>query len=60
MNLFNYLKETQAELKEVTFPSVAQTITYTATVVLLSIIVASLLGAIDFGLKEAIIKLIAR
>jgi preprotein translocase SecE subunit len=60
MNLFNYFKETKTELKEVKFPSVSQTITYTATVVLLSVIVASVLGAIDFGLKEAIIKLLAR
>jgi preprotein translocase SecE subunit len=60
MNLFNYFKETKTELKEVKFPSIAQTITYTATVVLLSVIVASVLGAIDFGLKEAIIRLLAR
>jgi preprotein translocase SecE subunit len=60
MNLFNYFKETKAELKEVTFPSVTQTITYTLTVILLSIIVASLLGAVDFGLKEGLIKLLAR
>jgi len=60
MNLFNYFRETKAELKEVKFPSIAQTITYTATVVILSIIIAVLLGAIDFGLKEGLIKLLAR
>jgi len=60
MNLFNYFKETKAELKEVTFPTVSQTITYTVTVIVLSIIVAVLLGAVDFGLKEGLIKLLAR
>lgn len=60
MNLFNYLKETKAELKEVNFPTIAQTIAYTATVVILSIIIAVLLGAVDFGLKEGVIKLLAR
>jgi preprotein translocase SecE subunit len=60
MKLFNYFKETKAELKEVTFPTVSQTITYTVTVIVLSIIVASLLGAVDFGLKEGLIKLLAR
>lgn len=60
MNLFNYFKETKAELKEVTFPSLSQTIVYTVAVVTLSIIVAALLGAVDLGLKEGLIKLLAR
>jgi preprotein translocase SecE subunit len=60
MNLFNYFKETKAELKEVTFPTMSQTITYTVAVIVLSIIVAALLGAVDFGLKEGLIKLLAR
>ena len=60
MNLFNYFKETKAELKEVKFPSIAQTISYTATVIILSILIAVLLGAVDFGLKEGLIKLLAR
>lgn len=60
MNLFNYLKETQAELKEVKFPTLAQTISYTAMVIFLSFLVALLLGAVDLGLKEGLIKLLAR
>jgi preprotein translocase SecE subunit len=60
MNLFNYFKETKAELEEVKFPSLAQTITYTVAVIALSVLVAILLGAVDFGLKEGLIKLLAR
>lgn len=60
MNLLNYLKETKAELKEVVFPSTAQTITYTVLVIVLSVIVAALLGAVDLGLREGLIKLLGR
>lgn len=60
MNLFNYLKETKAELKEVTFPSVSQTILYTTAVIVISVAVAVLLGAVDFGLHEGLLKIISR
>lgn len=60
MNLLNYFNETKAELKEVTFPSLSQTIIYTLTVIVLSVLVAILLGAVDLGLKEGLIKLLAR
>lgn len=60
MNLATYIKETKAELKEVKFPSLSQTILYTVLVIILSSLVAILLGAVDFGLKEGLIKLLAR
>ena len=60
MNLFQYLKETKAELKEVKFPSTTQTITYTILVVVISVLVAVGLGAVDLGLREGITKLLAR
>lgn len=60
MNLLNYFKETKAELREVKFPSIGQTITFTMIVILLSFLVAVLLGAVDFGLKEGLIKLLGR
>lgn len=59
MNILKYLKETRAELKEVSFPSTSQTITYTIIVVTISIFVAVTLGATDFGLTEALKKLLA-
>ena len=54
MNLFNYLKETKTELKEVSWPTKSQTIIFTALVILISVIVAVLLGGVDFGLKQAL------
>lgn len=60
MNLLNYLKETKAELKEVKFPSRAQTIVYTVAVIVLSILVAALLGGVDLGLREALTKFLVR
>ena len=52
MNLTNYLKETKEELKEVKWPTRSQTIIWTVLVIVLSIIVAVFLGAVDFGLKD--------
>lgn len=49
--IIKYLKETQAELKEVVFPSTRQTISYTIIVVIISILVAITLGGVDFGLR---------
>lgn len=60
MNISNYFKETKAEMKEVTWPTFAQTITFTIAVIVLSLVVAAILGAVDFGLKEGLIKLLAR
>lgn len=59
MNILQYLKEVQAELKEVTFPTTATTITYTVIVIVLSVIVAVSLGAIDLGLREMLTKIVA-
>lgn len=60
MDILKYLKETKSELKEVSFPSTSQTIMYTVIVVAVSIIVAVTLGLTDFGLREALTKLLAR
>lgn len=60
MDILKYLKETKAELKEVSFPSTSQTIIYTVIVVAVSIIVAVTLGLTDFGLREALTQLLAR
>jgi preprotein translocase subunit SecE len=60
MDILKYLKETKAELKEVTFPSTSQTITYTVLVVVISLFVAIMLGGIDLGLKEGLTRLLSR
>lgn len=60
MDILKYLKETKAELKEVKFPSTSQTIIYTVIVVSISAFTAIALGAADFGLREALTKILAR
>ena len=60
MDILKYLKETKAELKEVNFPSTSQTIVYTIIVVSISVFIAVALGAADFGLREALTKILAR
>ena len=46
--LANYLKETKLEMKKVNWPTRAETLRYTATVILVSLGVAAVLGAFDF------------
>lgn len=58
MSITKYLKETKEELKEVKFPTMSQTITFTALVVVISIIVAVVLGGADFGLKTLLAKIL--
>ncbi len=60
MKFVQYLKETKNELKEVVFPTSAQTITFTVLVIIISILVAVTLGGVDFGLREALAKIITR
>lgn len=59
-SILKYLQETKAEIKEVVFPTVTQTINYTIIVVAISILVALVLGGADFGLREALTKLLVR
>lgn len=56
MGITNYIKETQAEMKHVNWPNRKQTIAYTLAVILISVLVAYMLGAFDalfkFGLSK--------
>lgn len=45
--LFEYVAETKEEMKHVTWPSRKQTFTYTALVIVISIVVALFLGVFD-------------
>lgn len=47
MGIVNYLRETKAEMGQVTWPSRFQTATYTLLVIALAIGLAALLGAFD-------------
>lgn len=48
MNFFQYLKDTQGELRHVAWPTQLQTIVYTILVALLSVVVALYLGLFDY------------
>ena len=47
MGITSYIKETRAEFKHVTWPTRKQAIAYTVAVVIISLVVAYLLGAFD-------------
>lgn len=59
-SIIKYLKETKAELKEVVFPSTSQTITYTIIVIVISVLVALMLGGTDLALRTGLSNLLAR
>ncbi len=46
-NPFEYIRETKEEMKHVTWPSRKQTFTYTALVIVISVVVSIFLGAFD-------------
>ncbi|MCK5026868.1 MAG: preprotein translocase subunit SecE [Candidatus Pacebacteria bacterium] len=47
MGLVQYLKETQAELKHVSWPTQKQTTYFTIVVIVMSLLTAAFLGAFD-------------
>jgi preprotein translocase subunit SecE len=47
-NLSDYLKETRAEMKHVTWPTRSQAIYYTVVVILISLGTALYLGLLDY------------
>jgi len=59
MKITEYFKETKTELKHVIWPSRMQTIYYTLIVIVLSFIVAYLLGFFDFIFSKGLEKLLA-
>lgn len=55
MNRFlNYIRATRGELKHVSWPTQKQTVTYTALVIVLTVITATYLGVLDSGLAKGL------
>lgn len=50
----NYLKDTVAEMKHVSWPTHTQTTVYSILVIAISIVVALLVGLFDFGFSKAL------
>jgi preprotein translocase subunit SecE len=62
MNIFskisNYIRESIAELKKVTWPTKKQTANYTLLIIGISLILAALIGVVDFLLTLGVEKVI--
>lgn len=57
--MIKFLSEVKTELSKVVWPSRSETINYTLTVIIFSVVVALVLGAFDYGmlrLFEAILN----
>ena len=46
--MFNYLREVQAEFRHVNWPNRRQVMLYTAVVIIVTLITAAYLGALDY------------
>jgi len=58
MSLITYLKDTQGELKHVSWPTRNQAIAFTVVVVVISVFVSFLLGFFDYLLKLVLEKFV--
>lgn len=58
MGLVNYLKNTRAEMKHVSWPTRRQAIGFTIVVIAISIFVSAFLGFFDFLFTNALEKFI--
>lgn len=58
--IVNFFKEVYGELQKVVWPSRTQTIRYTATVIIFSVVVAAILGAADYGLLKLFEKVVVK
>lgn len=57
MSVFSYIKETQAELRHVSWPTQFQTIVYTVLVFAISIFIAFYLGFFDYVFTSTLARL---
>ena len=55
-----FFKEVWAELRKVVWPTRQQTLKYTAVVIVFSVALAIILGAVDLGLTTTLQKVINR
>ena len=60
MNPFRFLGEVRSELAKVVWPTRAETLRYTLTVIIFSVAVAFVLGAFDLGLLKIFEKILTR
>lgn len=56
--IIQFFRDVKAEMSKVVWPSRRDTIRYTATIIVFSIIMAAILGAADYGLLKGFQALI--
>ena len=56
--MFKFLSEVKSELAKVIWPSRQETVTYTITVIVFSVVIAFVLGAFDYGLLKLFEKVL--
>lgn len=59
MNIVDYLRSAQAELKKVSWPSKKDTIRYSVLVIAISVIVAVFFAVLDTGLAAGVTKILS-
>lgn len=60
MSIITFFGEVKEELSKVVWPTRKETISYTVTVIVFSVVVSIILGAADFGLIKIFEKVINR
>jgi len=60
MKLFSFFSEVMAELKKVSWPKRSEVIQLLSLVIVITVIVASFIGVVDFALTKALESLVAK
>jgi len=58
MKIINYIKDTKAELKHVSWPTKRQTVIFTTAVILISFVTAVFLGFFDYIFTQILEKFV--
>jgi preprotein translocase subunit SecE len=60
MNPFEFLRQVKNELVKVVWPTKSETLRYTLTVIIFSLVVAAILGAFDYLLLRVFTAILTR
>jgi preprotein translocase subunit SecE len=58
--IFQFFRDVRAELQKIVWPTRQETIRYTITVIIFSVVLAAILGAADYGLLRGFESLLNR
>ena len=58
--VLQFFRDVRSELVKVVWPSRRETVRYTATVIVFSLVIAAVLGAADYGLLKGFEALLSR